>query len=467
MKRFFIITLSLLAVLSSNAREIKGVVKCGLKPLKNVVVTDGENFTKTSFTGRYTLDVSRDAEFVYIVTPSGYVSKYKDGTPQFYQEIDQEKEKYNFKLKKCGSKENYVLIATADPQMKSKKHIDRYIEETIPDLQESADRYEGTDAQIVGIALGDIAWDDLDYLPKYKKATKALDFPFYPVIGNHDHDTGENDDDESADDYRDEFGPNYYAFNLGNDYVIVLDNIIYKGKNRYNEEITDEQIYWVRDYLKRYVPKGSHIIFAMHAPYYRWYAKNRKMKSGEKLMKICEDYEVTILSGHLHHNSVFTVEENAIEHNISAAGGSWWACDHAKDGTPNGYKVFESFDGNFSWYYKSTAYPVEHQITIFEPGRGILNSEYLLAKVWDWDQEWIVEWYQDGEYMGKMDQCEDYSPDYKEDIEEFYDGKKVADFRKPHKAHFFFRAKPSDGAKHIKVVAKDRFGREYSSEINL
>ena len=41
---------------------------------------------------------------------------------------------------------------------------------------------------VTGISLGDIVWDHFEHFPVYKKEMARLKIPFYPVIGNHDHD---------------------------------------------------------------------------------------------------------------------------------------------------------------------------------------------------------------------------------------------------------------------------------------
>ena len=110
--------------------------------------------------------------------------------------------------------------------------------------------------KLLRIALGDIAWDELDLFSNYKQAMAGLQIPFYPVIGNHDHDLNFSDDYTSAEIYRQQFGPNYYGFNLGKQHYMVLDDIIYKGDKKYDEDLTDDQLEWVKNYLQ-FVPKGS------------------------------------------------------------------------------------------------------------------------------------------------------------------------------------------------------------------
>ena len=74
MKKILFIILLLQLCLGSEARVVKGVVRSGEKKLSGVVVTDGMNFTQTKRNGAFCFEICDSAEFVYIVTPSGYTA---------------------------------------------------------------------------------------------------------------------------------------------------------------------------------------------------------------------------------------------------------------------------------------------------------------------------------------------------------------------------------------------------------
>ena len=103
MKKIFCVLAALVAAAGiADARKVKGTVTSGEKFLEGVVVTDGSSFTATNFKGQYTLDVREDAEYVYVVTPAGYVADWSSGVPAFYQSVDGKK-KIDFDLQKtCG-----------------------------------------------------------------------------------------------------------------------------------------------------------------------------------------------------------------------------------------------------------------------------------------------------------------------------------------------------------------------------
>ena len=84
MKRIFAVLLACMAVCGiMEARKVSGIVKSADEKLSGVIITDGVNFTQTKKNGKFVLDIKDDAEFVYIVTPAGYVADWSSGVPQF------------------------------------------------------------------------------------------------------------------------------------------------------------------------------------------------------------------------------------------------------------------------------------------------------------------------------------------------------------------------------------------------
>ena len=168
---------------SAQARKVSGTVMNGELYMNGVVVTDGENFTTTNAKGKFTFEIKDDAEFVFIVTPSGYVADWTSGVPAFYQKAPGVS-KFNFNLQKTVGGQDYNIIAMADPQMYSPEHFAEFEGAPLADLTATAKSLTG---QTVGLALGDIAWDEQARLDDYKKAIVKTGVPFYPVVGNHDN----------------------------------------------------------------------------------------------------------------------------------------------------------------------------------------------------------------------------------------------------------------------------------------
>ena len=85
MKRILLALALMSAFVTAEARKVTGSVKCGENKLEGVIVTDGTNFTKTLKSGKFTFDIDDNAEFVFIITPAGYVADWSSGVPAFYK----------------------------------------------------------------------------------------------------------------------------------------------------------------------------------------------------------------------------------------------------------------------------------------------------------------------------------------------------------------------------------------------
>lgn len=468
LKKIILNAIALLFVFTNQllGKEISGVVKSGTKSLSEVVVTDGTNFAITDKSGKYTLNTSKKAEYVYIFTPSGYSAPFTSGTPQFYQLLENDKSNYVFDLLPLPNQsDDYVLLATADPQTGNKKQFERFEKESVADLRKVASDYKSQHRNVVGIALGDIVWDSLDMFGDFKRAISSLDIPFYPVIGNHDYDLKISDMNKSAEAYKNAFGPIYYGFNLGPNYYIVLDDILYKGNKSYDEDVNQEQLDWLKKYL-RFVPKGSKITIGMHAPF-KNLQSNRIIPHGKELLDICKNYKLSFISGHTHLNSNMDVAPDVVEHNIGALCGTWWTAETCKDGTPNGYQIFENKGNSLSWHYKSVGKNYDYQMELFGKGEFPEHANEVVAKIWNWDPEWKVEWFEDGKNRGEMKQFSSYAPDYLKFILQHDKDKGIPEYKQPIKSFFYFSAFPSFKAKQVEVVATDRFGKKYSQTIAL
>lgn len=447
------ICLSAAFLILSNAAfcmPIRGQVKAGNKGLSHVVITDGINFTQTDTKGNFLLDTDQEARFVYLLTPDGYVADYRSGTPEFYLPLDPEKEDYIFQLTETGKRSHHTLLAIADVQTKTDEQFQRFQAQSIPDLKEMIASYPPA-TPVTGISLGDIVWDHFEHFPVYKKEMARLKIPFYPVIGNHDHDKEILSDKASAHTYEKYFGPAYYAFQLGKVYCIVLDNILYEGNKKYTEALTEEQIQWVGQLLK-YLPENAPILIATHSPFY--YADRGIIPGGEELFGILKNHPVSLISGHTHLNSNHEIKPGIIEHNIGAICGTWWTADENRDGTPNGYDVFEITGSEIEWFYKSVGHERNWQFKVFPRGTVKEKPNSVIAKVWNWDKKWQVKWYEDGAAKGAMQRFNGYDPDYLE-----YVGRlKTEKYTQPQESFFYFEATPSEKAREIEIEVTDRFG---------
>jgi len=118
------------------------------------------------------------------------------------------------------------------------------------------------------------------------------------------------------------------------------------------------------------------------------------------------------MSGHSHVQQNMKLREGAIyEHVIGAASGALWSNNSTinHDGTPNGYAVF-NISGNHirNWYYKGTALEQNDQIRMYPVGSFSDTSSNIVANVWNADEDWKVDLYEDGVKSGEMIPFTDY-----------------------------------------------------------
>ena len=417
---------------SSYARKVTGSVTCGTDKLEGVIVTDGENFTLTKKNGKFSFEINDDADFVHIVTPAGYVADWSTGVPAFYMPA-QGCDKFDFILQKMSVGAGYHILAITDTQTKTDAHMDEFAGKPMDDIIKTV---KGFTSPAVGINLGDICWDNVDLLDRYRSEILRAGIPFYPVIGNHDHIPADGTDKAASADYRRLMGPENYAFCLGKEYVIVLDNMVYAYD--YPSSVlgySDEVIAWVRG-LENLIPADAEVYVAQHVPF----SGGKKLYNGRALLDILRGRKVLFLSGHEHENLNSTIEKNITEHNLASVCGAWWNNEYCTDGTPRGYKVYTKVGRQLSWYYK----PVDHLKNHIAEARGLSqvkkHPNSIVVNVWDYDPQWKVEWYEDGVHMGKMDAIKD--------------------------AHFF-AATPDRYAKQVTVSVTGRFGQTWVETFNL
>lgn len=460
----FILSILLLSGVA-EARRVNGEVVCNGEGISKVIVTDGTSFTRTDSKGEFGFEINDDAEFVYIVTPSGYVADWSKGSPEFYKKA-KGNDFFSFELIKTeDGKKEYNIIAVSDPQPRSDEHFDEFVGNPLEDIRRTAASMKG---QSVGIVLGDICFDVLPLLARWKEAIVHAGIPFYPVVGNHDHDRAFNDDKLSIHEYNRLFGPANYAFFLGSDLVIVLDNIIYHSRSGYEEGYTDQIVDWVEGLMK-YVPKKADIYLAQHASLNVVEQPKVNVVNNEKMLRILDGHNVNIISGHTHINGNFQCSPTVAEHNVATICGTWWDTYHCNDGTPRGYKVFNKKNGRISWYYKSVDKEPDFQYEIFMPGEAPKHPDHVVVNVWDCDHKWEVVWFEDGKRKGPMEQVSELSPIHMAELEAKYapTGQKPKSYRRTIEATHYYAAKPSEGAKEITIVIKNRFGKTWRETIRL
>lgn len=466
MKKIFAIVLAVVLFSSAaEARKVKGTVMCGEEKLSGVIVTDGKNFTQTN-KGKFKFEIEDNAQFVYIITPAGYAADWSSGVPAFYQTAEG-KDKFTFELKKTAPADgNYSFIAVSDPQTSDDEDFAKFAAEPMEDICKTVQSLEG---QAVGIILGDICYDVMPHIEKYKKEIVRTGIPFYPVVGNHDHDRSkEGGDLAMTSTYRELLGPENYAFFLGNDVVIMLDNIIFDENKRYKEGYADHVIAFVKG-LERLLPENSDLYVVQHSPLRRRRQDftNEKILNANDLLSIVHGHKTMFISGHSHvfHNHEYS--KDVIDQNVAAICGAWWDTERCTDGTPRGYKVYTKNNGKLEWYYKPVDHDKDYQMELFMPGESVQHPNSIVLNVWDWDNHWKVEWFEDGKPMGSVEPSNDKSPAYAREIFAVYPDRKISGHKMPTVSAHFLHFTPSQYAKNVTIVVESRFGKKWIHNVDM
>lgn len=163
-------TLIILAAVGTNlyARDIKGSVRdTEGKGIAGVVVSDGLNTVVTDAKGRFKMDADADSRFVFVSTPSGYISSTLSGEDLFYKEIREDVKKYDFILKKNDKDDtNHNVIVIADPQISERSELSDLAKQA-DDMAEYVKEMDGD--YTFGLCLGDIVGWDHSIYPEYNE----------------------------------------------------------------------------------------------------------------------------------------------------------------------------------------------------------------------------------------------------------------------------------------------------------
>ena len=472
MKKILFAAIACLALmLQAEAKTIKGTVKGPKAPLSGVIVSDGYSFVKTSRNGSFKINTAKDARFVFVITPSGYVAPFESGAPQFYLPIKGTR-RFNFKLQEFGSGDDFSILAVSDPQMQNEAHFRRFTGRPLGDISGTAARLSA-EHPTVGIALGDVAWNILEWFAEYKKAIATAGVPFYAVIGNHDHIQNLSGAASTAA-YEDAFGPCNYAFFLGKDLVIGLDNILFtasgeadpnRTSNRYIEGYSTEVLNFVRGLLAQ-VGKDVHIFIAQHSPSY---LDDHYIQGCDELLALLVGRKVDLLSGHTHTYDVNTLAPGIVDHNPAAVGGAWWATDLCIDGTPRGYEIVSNIDSKLSFDWHNIDFPDDRLVEFIPMDKALMHRNSVLAYAWDADDSWVCSWTEDGVDKGRLHLDRDMSPSYAKQIMDVYDGdwNAIPGYKRPAGSRHYYVATPSQYASKVTMTVSAPDGRSWSHEFDL
>ena len=156
--------------------------------------------------------------------------------------------------------------------------------------------------------------------------------------------------------------------------------------------------------------RGRPVVVFMHIPAYCTQHERRNARRPERnvvvvnreaLYSALEGYAARIIVGHMH--ELEHLEDGGARIDVcGAVCGAWWTGEICGDGTPNGYGIYTVRGEEISGQYKSTHFPLDHQMRVYPRGSDRSAPEEIVANIWDWDPAWEVVWIEDGIRKGSM-----------------------------------------------------------------
>lgn len=399
------------------------------RPLQGVVVSDGYSCTATDENGVYQLTGCEHSYQIYVSVPAEYEIPLGEGLPRFWQQIAAGRKRYDFTLTPlAGGKESaFNLFCVADPQCQNNSHIARFENETVPDI---AGQAAASDLPCYGITLGDIGYNtaNTDYtnavFPLMKRAMQAqkTGLPLFQLMGNHDYEVISVSKEEYTDahdiaaqrNFEYAFGPINYSFDRGDVHIVAMDDMIFRNHDDYALGFRDDQVAWLAADLS-FVPKEKMVILCTHMP-----LRDGTAQNVQAVLDLLEGYaEVHVMTGHTHYaeNLIYADRHPGIyEHVHGAVCGAWWQSTINTDGTPNGYAVYRIEGPSIaSWKYKGTGLDIGCQIRLYRAGDLFMEGYtpnyrfsyaeegQIVANVWNADETWKIEVYENGVRTGEME----------------------------------------------------------------
>ena len=399
-------------------RNGDGVRQAGEPGVAGVVVSNGRDVTRTDEAGRYALPVLDDMT-VMVQEPAGWDVPLSDaGVPQFFHHHKPggtpEPLRYgglaptgplpaaiDFPLVPSLRAERFSCVVMGDTQPYSHTEIGYLRDGVLADLVA-----RDLSAARCLIALGDVVGDDLGLLPRVLDLFSVLGLPQYYVHGNHDYDFDATADAHSADSWRRLYGPNYYAFEIGDVLFVALDNVIYPcgeadagpGRERctdptarptYNGRVSARQMTWLANTLAA-VDDDKLVVLLHHIPLVSFVdagTARHQTDNAAELHALVRGRPALSLSGHTHTfeylaagewfagwEEMVGVTRLPFDHVVAGApSGNWYQGDlgfdgtplaFARGGTPPGYAMLHVDGTEFRLDFHAAGQPVERAIAL-------------------------------------------------------------------------------------------------------
>lgn len=423
---------------------------CGLitdsatgKGVEGVVVSDGFTCVATDKNGVYQIVREKtNGNIVYFTVPAEYkVPVGADNHPAFWAPIVKSEKLFrkDFAIEPlAGGKESkFTLFCLADIQCRESRDVERFVAETIPDINATAADFTNP----YGLTLGDITdLNKRNILISVRKAMAGQSIPFFQCMGNHDHLNEANRDIattfwKSVENFQTYCGPQNYSFNRSDAHIVVMDNALHgetppDGTYEYATGFYDWQFEWLKQDLS-YVPKDKLVILCCHIPFRNGKGNNHPdSRYRSQVLELLSQYrEAHLMIGHTHRNGYYTHSVNGkkiYEHIHGAVCGGMWHSTFNVDGTPNGYGIYE-IEGNRvkNWLYKATGYDANMQMRLYNGAQRFYDPRlsvnqpvkkqifpeytwdlegYVVANIWNIEHgDWAVTLWQNGKQVCNME----------------------------------------------------------------
>ena len=335
------------------------------KGLDGVLVSNGVEVAKTTSEGFYSLPTRRD---VFIIKPSNWsvpveeatglpafasthstFANYKPESDAGAQDVETQKS-LDFNLRYIQEPRRFSAALFADPQPADKLELTY--------LRRAMDKMSARNDFAFGLALGDIASDDLTIFPDYLAQASRLGIPVWHIPGNHDHDVGEQTSHDRLKTWRKTFGPPTYAFEYSGALFIMLDNVCVRDDGSYFGHIGPNGLNFVRNLLELTHPEKL-VVVCTHIPLTSSHNDDSSCTTSDTsaLLELIDGRKAVSFSGHMHTSEHHYIPYAGGAHHhqvISALSGSWWSgpmdkeglpLSIASDGTPHGWHAL-TIDGD-------------------------------------------------------------------------------------------------------------------------
>jgi len=363
MKKIIAILLSVTCCISVSSKEISGIVfydnngngslDKGENGIKGILVSNGETIVSTNSKGRYSIEVNPNGSIFPILTTNHRISSTRSQNSAF-RFITDDSEPVNFGLCKRKDDNYFTLNAIGDVQVGSFQELEYADRSIFSELMSER-------PEVINLFLGDEVNETMELLPYIRKDIETLPQESWTLIGNHDR-------DESFS-YDKTFGARDFAFERGNTFFIVLDNVFTTGKRSYRGHLTQSQLNFISNCLK-HISQDKMIVLCAHIPF--WETDN----FSDVLSLLQGRGNVLAISAHLHEIERRITEGNGVTVNEVSAGatcGHWWTGERdwegipsaiMNSGAPRGYFIFDFTKNGYSFRYKGVGLDDNKQMNI-------------------------------------------------------------------------------------------------------